>query len=481
MFSSALLSPIAWRQASKILHQAWPVLLGSWASIIFGVLDTAMTGHASAADLQAMGLGVSIYITVFIGLMGVLHALIPILAQSYGAHHNLEVGRMWGQGVWLSLFLTALGSIALLFPDLWLSASGQLEPEVHDKIVMYLRSLILALPAALIFRTIYALGTAVSRPKMVMLINLASVLFKALLNWLLIFGKWGLPAMGAVGSGLATTIVSWLMLIAGIILLKRDSFFQRFKLQLGRPLWRDQKELLRLGIPMGGSYLIEIFAFTFMALLVAREGKFVSGGHQIMANLAAVSFMIPMAIGVATASITAQAIGAGQLHRARITGNYGVVIVFLFACLTAGLLLATRGTLAQLYSNDIEVVVMALALLQLLPLFHFCDALQCVVTYILRAYKIAFIPMLMQIIALSGVGLGGGWWLGFGPGKGQLDNFLLRLSPNMPSGAGSMWLMSSSGLGLSAVLLLLWYTHVLRTYPKSKRRINLPDPDAPLS
>lgn len=479
MFFSALLSPIARRQASKILQQAWPVLLGSWASIIFGVLDTAMTGHASAADLQAMGLGVSIYITVFIGLMGVIHALIPILAQSYGAHHNTEVGRMWGQGVWLAIFLTLLGSIALLLPDIWLSASGQLEPEVHDKIVLYLRSLIFALPAALIFRTIYALGTAISRPKMVMLINLVSVLFKALLNWLLIFGKWGLPAMGAVGSGLATTIVSWLMLIAGIILLKRDYFYQRFQLHIGRPLWRDQKELLRLGIPMGGSYLIEIFAFTFMALLVAREGKFVSGGHQIMANLAAVSFMIPMAIGVATSSITAQAIGAGQLHRARITGNYGVAIVFLFACLTVGLLMASREALAQLYSDDLEVVVMALALLQLLPLFHFCDALQCVATYILRAYKIAFIPMLMQVVALSGVGLGGGWWLGFGPGKGQLDNFLHWLSPDIPPGAGSMWLMASLGLGLSAALLLLWYVHVLRSYPKSKRRKNLPDPDSP--
>ncbi len=472
-----LLPPIARRQASKILHQAWPVLLGSWASIIFGVLDTAMTGHASAADLQAMGLGVSIYITVFIGLMGVLHALIPILAQSYGAHHDLEVGRMWGQGVWLALFLTLIGSIALLFPELWLSASGELEIQVHDKIVLYLRSLIFALPAALVFRTIYALGTAVSRPKMVMLINVASVAFKALLNWLLIFGHWGLPAMGAVGSGIATTIVSWLMLLAGILLLKKDSFYARFQLRMERPSWRDQKELLRLGIPMGGSYLIEIFAFTFMALLVAREGKFVSGGHQIMANLAAVSFMIPMAIGVATASITAQAIGAGQLHRARITGNYGIAIVFVCACLTAGLLMGARTPLAQLYSNDAQVVLMALGLLTLLPLFHFCDALQCVASYILRAYKIAFIPMLLQVIALSGLGLTGGWWLGFGQGKGLLDPFLHWLSPDIPTGAGSMWFMASLGLGLSALLLLLWYIRVLKHYPKSLRRKNLPDPD----
>lgn len=475
-----MLSPLMRRQASKIVHQAWPVLLGSWASIVFGVLDTVMTGHASAVDLQAMGLGVSIYITVFIGLMGVIHALIPILAQSYGAHHQHEVGRLWGQGVWLALFLTLLGSIALLFPKIWLSASGSLDPAVQEKVAMYLKSLIIALPAALVFRTIYALGTAVSRPKMVMLINLGSVLFKAWFNWLLIFGKWGLPAMGAVGSGVATSIVSWMMLLAGIILLRKDPFYTQFKLRLGRPLWTDQKELLRLGIPMGGSYLIEIFAFTFMALLVAREGIYVSGGHQIMANLAAVSFMIPMAIGIASASITAQAIGAGKLHRARITGMAGISIVTIGALLTASLLFVSRGHLAQAYSNDAQVVLTALALLQILPFFHFCDALQCVATYILRAYKVAFIPMLLQIVALSGVGVAGGWWLGFGPGAGALNRVLHWIGPNIPSGAGSMWLMASSGLGFSALLLLIWYAHVLRVYPRSLRRKNLSDPEAHL-
>ena len=158
------------------------MLVSQWAGISFGVLDTAMTGHASPTDLAAMALSASIYITIFVGLMGVVHALIPILAQHFGAGSNAEVGRSWGQGVWLALGLSVVGAILMLFPDVWLSMSGDVAPDVRERIASYLRALVLAMPAALVFRTIYALGTAVSRPKLVMAINLAAIGVKALLN-----------------------------------------------------------------------------------------------------------------------------------------------------------------------------------------------------------------------------------------------------------------------------------------------------------
>src|SRR5690554_2214420 len=179
-------------------------------------MDTAMAGHASAADLQIMALAASIYITVFVGLMGVVHALIPIIAQHFGARRYAEVGQSWGQGVWLALGLSLVGGAAMLFPDAWLALSGDVDPAVRDGIAWYLRALVLALPAALVFRTIYALGTAVSRPKTVMMINLASVGIKLGLNWILIFGKLGMPALGAVGAGLSTALVSWMTLSAGV-------------------------------------------------------------------------------------------------------------------------------------------------------------------------------------------------------------------------------------------------------------------------
>ncbi len=446
----------------EILRQAWPVLVSSWASLIFGVLDTAMAGHASAADLQAMALAASIYITVFVGLMGVVHALIPIIAQHYGGQRYLEVGRAWGQGVWLALGLSLAGAAAMLFPDTWLSLSGNVDPDVRNSITWYLRALILALPATLVFRTIYALGTAVSRPKTVMVINLGSVAFKFFFNWVFMFGKLGMPAMGAVGAGLSTALVGWMTFAAGLWAIHHDPYYLRFKPRLGRPDWTSQKELLRLGLPMGGSYLIEICAFSFMALLVAREGMYVTGGHQIMANLAALSYMMPMAVGIATASLTAQAIGARDAQKARATGAAGIGIVVIGAALTATLLILARTPILGAYTDDLKVAAVAAALLQILPWFHLCDAMQCIGSYLLRAYKVAVVPLILQVVALTGLGLIGGWWLGFGPAAGMLRPVVQAIAPGAPLGAGTMWLMALSGLGLSAALLFAWYGHVVR-------------------
>ena len=462
----------------EILRQAWPVLISSWAGIVFGVLDTAMAGHASPADLQAMALAVSIYITVFVGLMGVVHALIPIIAQHFGAQRYLMVGRAWGQGVWMALGLSLVGAVTMLFPDTWLALSGDVAPEVRQGISWYLRALVLALPATLIFRTIYALGTAVSQPKIVMTINVVSVVFKLFFNWLFIFGKLGMPAMGAAGAGLSTAVVGWMTLGAGLWAVYHIPYYAQFKLRLGRPKWADQKELLRLGLPMGGSYFIEIIAFSFMALLVAREGMFVTGGHQIMSNLAALCYMMPMAVSIATASLTAQAIGAGDADLARKIGRAGIIVVLTGALLTAVVLVVGQPFILRAYTDDLKVAALAATLLQILPLFHLCDAMQCVSSYLLRAYKVAIVPLLLQIVALTGIGLIGGWWLGFGPAAGGLQPVLSRIMPGAPVGAGSMWLMAITGLALSAALLFGWYGHVVRQHARQARQ-PLQAPDVP--
>jgi MATE family multidrug resistance protein len=449
------------RTIAETLRQAWPVLVSAWAGIAFGVLDTTMAGHAGAADLQALSLSVSIYLTVFVGLMGVVHALIPIIGQHFGAGRLEQAGEAWGQGVWLAFGLSVLGALALAVPNVWLHFSGDIEPQVRHSITWYLRMLIIALPATLIFRAIYCLGTAVSRPKIVMTINLGSIVFKALFNWVFIFGKLGAPALGAIGAGLSSALVGWLTLMTGLWVIRHDRFFEPFKLRLGKPRLSAQRELLRLGLPMGGSYLVEVCAFTFMALLVAREGMYVSGGHQIMANLAALCYMLPMAVGIASASLTAQAIGAQDPLRARQTGRAGLIVVLGGACITALVVIGFRGSIVALYTDAPNVTRVALALLQILPIFLFCDAMQCTMCYLLRAYKVAVVPLIMQVLALTGFGLVGGWALGFGPARGALQPWLDILMPGAPVGAATLWLMAGLGLGLSAALLSIWYRRVV--------------------
>lgn len=448
----------------SILQQAWPILISSWAGIVFAVLDTAMVGHTTAADLQAMALGASIYITIFIGLMGVVHALIPIIAQHFGAQRMDLAGHAWGQGVWLALYLSVVGGTTLLFPDAWLVLSGTVDPEVRQRIAWYLLALAGALPAALVFRSIYALATAISQTRVVMLINVASIGFKLLFNSVFIFGWGTIPAMGAVGAGLSTLVVSWMTLLAGLWVIRRLPSFRALHLRISRPCWVDQKELLRLGLPMGGSYLIEVCAFSFMALLIARDGLYVSGGQQILANLIALCYMLPMSLSLSTASLTAQAVGARDAARARSTGLSGILLVTLGALLTAALLVLGQGPIVRLYTDETQVALVALALLQIAPWFHFCDAMHCISAYLLRAYKVAMVPLILQIIALTGLGLLGGWWLGYGPGAGRLQPVADWLMPGAPVGAATMWIMAAAGLAMTSVLLFLWYARVVRRH-----------------
>src|SRR5690606_27691910 len=211
-------SLMAGRDAIRnIVRLAWPMLISQWAGIAFSVLDSTMLGHTNPVSLQAMALSVSIFMTIHIGLMGVIHALVPICAQLFGAQRHTDIGRFIGQGIWLSLFLSVLGGSLLLFPDVWLSFSGDLPAQVRQEVTVYLRICCLALPAALMFRCVYALATAVQRPRLLMYVSLASVLAKLLFNWLLIFGHIGFPALGSAGAAASTAIVSWLALTAGIV------------------------------------------------------------------------------------------------------------------------------------------------------------------------------------------------------------------------------------------------------------------------
>ncbi|AWB33563.1 MATE family efflux transporter [Orrella marina] len=454
----------------SILKQAWPILISQWASIAFGVLDTAMTGHASPTDLAALALGISIYITVFIGLMGVMHALIPIQAQSFGGKRFDEIGQFWSQGVWVSLLLSIMGAMVLSFPDIWLSVSGDISPAVRERLAEYLFALTLGLPAALLFRTVYSLANAVSRPKMIMVINLVGVGLKAFLNWVFIFGNFGMPAMGAAGAGLASSIVFWVNLSLALWWVYRTPYFKQFSLTIRMPVWSQMWEILRLGLPMGASYMIEVGAFTFMALLVAREGTSVTGGHQITSNLAALSYMMPLAIGIATASLTAQAIGAQQHELAHKTGMTGLKVVFVGALLTACGLYFGRSWIVAAYTSDPVVASIAMSLLVILPWFHVIDALHCANAYLLRAHKVAMAPLVIQGFALTFVGLLGGWYLGFGPGVQYMAPLRQTLLADAPPGAGTMWVMSSVGLGLSGLMLHIWYRRLIAR----KNRVRLP-------
>jgi MATE family multidrug resistance protein len=442
------------RHSTSIAALAWPILIGQLAVIGNGVIDTAMTSRYSASDLAGLAIGSSIYVSVFVGATGVLQALSPIIAQLFGARRHEEIGAEVKQGVWLALFLCSICGLILLFPKPFLSLA-QATPELETKATLYLRVIALALPATLCFRVYGAFNNAVVRPKMVMAIYVAALLLKIPLNGLFIFGGYGLPAFGGPGAAMATVVTSWLSLLAGWLLLYRLPFYETFGL-FGTgfvwPKWAAQRELLKLGIPMGASYLIEVTAFTFMALFIARLGNTAVAGHQIAANFGTVLYMIPLSIASATGTLVAQAIGARRLDVARSISFSGIRLAALLSITLGCLVWVAREAIVRAYTTNDTIIAAALPLFLFVAFYQVFDAMQVNAAFVLRAYKVVTVPTVIYALSLWGVGLCGGYLLGF-------DRF--GITPASLQGAAGFWFANSASVAVVS-LGLLWYLRVVQ-------------------
>ena len=443
-----------WRDsAARILPLAWPVFIAQLAVIAFGTVDTLLVARYAALDLAALAVGSAAYITVFIGFMGMVVAVGPIVGQFFGAKQLHEAGHQLHQAVWVALALAVLGSSLLAFPWPFLALS-QATPEVEAKVRQYLTALAFALPAALLFAAYRGFNNAVSRPKAVMVIQLAGLGCKVPLSAALVFGvpALGVPSLGVLGCGIATAIAMWAQVAAGMWMLRRDRFYAPFVLgrRLRAPDRRAIGAQLRLGVPMGASILIEVTGFSFMAIFIVRLGATPVAGHQLAANMVSVLFMLPLALANATGTLVAQRIGARDLPAARRIGWHGLQIGVCMAAVVGALIFSLRHGVVRLYTDDAAVIAAALPLLAWVALFHAADAAQCVASFVLRAYRIATLPMLIFAVSLWGVGLGGGYLLAFD---------VTGLTPPTLRGARGFWVASTTGLVLAALALsgLLWW------------------------
>ncbi|MDY7580051.1 MATE family efflux transporter [Herbaspirillum sp. RTI4] len=440
---------------TRIAALAWPILIGQLALIANGVIDTTMAARFSAIDLAALALGVSIYVSIFVGLSGVMQALLPTIGQLAGAQRFAAIGAEVKQGLWLALILSIVGGVVLLFSPAFLQLS-HIGPELQAKTGLYLQIQVLALPATLLFRVYAALNTALLRPKMVMAIQIVALALKVPLNALFVFGGLGIPALGGPGCALASTLIAWLMALIAWALVYRFPFYRQLHL-FGSgfvwPQWKTLSTLLKLGIPMGMSYFIEVTAFTLMAIFIARLGPLALGGHQIAANMGTVLYMLPLSIASATGTLVAQAIGAGNPVLARHIGNAGIRLAALLSVLVGLLVWLGREAIIRAYTPDAAIIAAALPLFVYIGFYQLFDSVQVTAAFILRAYKVALVPTLIYALALWGIGLGGGYLLGLDP---------YHLSPPMWQGAAGFWLGNSASLGLVAISLLYYLRRVQR-------------------
>lgn len=444
----------SWRaSARRIAPLAWPVLVGQIAVLAFSTVDTILLARFSALDLAALAIGAAAYVTIFISLMGVVLAVSPIVGQLFGARRLPDAGVQLQQAVWLAIGLSLLGMALLAFPAPFLALSHA-TPEVATKVRGYLAALAVALPASLLFTAYRGFNTAVSRPKAVMALQLGGLGLKIPLSMLLAYGAGPLPALGVVGCGIATAIAMWAQVIVAYTLLRRDPFYRPFQLgPMPRPEPRALAALLRLGIPMGLTIGIEVTGFTFMAFFISRLGATPVAGHQVVANLAALLFMVPLALGNATGTLVAQSIGANRIGDARRIGWHGVGIGVAVAALLGSVVFFARGTVVGLYTDQAAIAAAALPLLAWVALFHTLDAAQGVLSFVLRAWRIATVPVLIYASAIWGIGLGGGYLLAFDASG---------LVPDALRGARGFWFGATVGLGVTALALAAFLAWVLR-------------------
>ena len=404
------------------------------------VIDTVMTGHASAADLAAMGLGASVYSSVFMGLVGVVSALNPIVAHHHGGRRWEAIGASYVQGLWLALLLSLVGIPLLAFPGPWLARLGA-PPDVEALVTDYLRLHTLALPAALMFRATYAFNVAISRPKVMMAVQVFGLVLKVALNYALIFGHFGLPRLGAVGCGLASLIAHWALFLMGwAYIASRPDV----------PSLRDRAGAAAVGRapgapPSGGAdralvcprvHVLHVHGAADRAARHQRTGgapdHLEPGGARLPDPARAVAGdRDPDRPG-------ARGRGPGQARRTAFTG---IRVAVSAASLTAISFWALRRWIVGLYTDDGAVTAVALSLIGYLVAFHVFDALQAIAAFVLRAYRVVVVPTVIYAVALWGLGVGGGYLVGFHAVLGG------------PRGASGVWMMQSVALFLTSLLL----------------------------
>lgn len=440
----------------RLLPLAWPVFIGQLAVLAFSTIDTLLLGRHSAADLAALAVGASAYICTFVGLMGVVMAVSPVVGQLFGAGRLRAAGEELHQAIWLALGLSALGSSLLLWPTpfLWLA---QAPSEVAERVSGYLTALAVSLPAALLFQVYRAFNTAVSRPKAVMALQLGGLAMKLPLTVALVSGvpALGIPALGVTGCGLATACAMWTQCLLAAWQLWRNPVYHRFELWRGglqAPRWQALAGLLRLGLPIGLAILVEVTGFAAMALFIARLGTLPVAGHQIAANLVSMMFMVPLALANAGSTLVAQRVGAGDTADARRLGWHTLQFGLLLATLLGVAVHLGREGIVAVYTADAAVAAAALPLLTWVVLFHVADAGQTLGAFVLRAWRITTVPMLIYVAALGVLGLGGGYLVAFN---------VTGATPPALLGSRGFWAASTTGLVLAALAMVAFMHHVL--------------------
>lgn len=407
------------REAVPTLLLAAPLVVAQLLQVGMGFIDTVMAGRINASVLAAVGLGSSLWGLMLLACIGSTMAISPLVAHLNGAGNDRAIAAEFHQGLWVAV-LVGVVAVPLTYGMAAALPLLAIDPEIAPLAGDYLRVSAWGMPGLCLYLAPRYLNEGLSNTTPVMLIQFLLLPLNILGNYLFMFGAFGFPSMGAAGAALSTAIGLWLGAVMMFLYLVRSrrmrhlSLFVAFSGPRLKEIWR----ILKLGLPIAVSIIMEVGMFSAVAVLMGSLGKVEMAAHQIALNYAAMMFMLPLSISQAITIRVGHAAGAGDLPLAIIRGRLGVVMAGGIMALSATLLLLFPQLIVALYTSDVAVAEMAMTLLFAAALFQFSDGLQVSASGALRGLKDTAVPMFITMFAYWVIGFPSAWIIGIEWGVG---------------------------------------------------------------
>lgn len=392
----------------------WPILIVQISFNLMTLLDTMMSGQVGTVDLAGVAIGSSLWMAVSIGLSGILVALSPIIGQLVASNQRDAIGQHVTHGFYMAIIISAVVVTAGIIGLDDLLAVMKLDAEVHRIAKHYLIGLSMGIVPFFVSNVLRFFFDAQGHTRITMIVLVIAVPLNALLNYLLIFGKLGFPRLGGVGSGYATAITYWAIMLVSIGMTFWIRSMRSYRLFLHWPLpsWRVWKEQLAIGVPMGLTMFFEASIFSIVTLLMGNMfSTEVVAAHQAAINFTSLIFMLPLSTSMALTILVAYEIGAGRYLDARQYSRCGIVIAMGLMFTFALLMFLLRAPIASLYTKEAAVIGLIVHFFLYAVFFQLTDSAQAALLGILRGYKDARIPFFIAFVSYWLVGIPAGYML----------------------------------------------------------------------
>ncbi|WHT00959.1 MAG: Multidrug resistance protein MdtK [Pantoea stewartii] len=441
-------------EARQLLALAIPVILAQVAQTAMGFVDTIMAGAVSATDMAAVAVGTSIWLPAILFGHGVLLALTPTIAQLNGSGRRERIAEQIRQGFWLAFFLSLLIMLVLWNAGYFIRSMHDIDPLLAEKAEGYLHALLFGAPGYLFFQVMRNQCEGLSKTKPGMVLGFLGLMLNIPLNYVFIYGHFGMPALGGVGCGVATASVYWAMFICMRFWVRRMRSMQdiRPEQRWSSPSAAILKRLAGLGLPVALALFFEVTLFAVVALLVSPLGIVNVAGHQIALNFSSLMFVLPLSLGVATTIRVGYRLGQGSTEQARVSAWTAQGVGVSMSVLTAIFTVTFRHHIAQLYNDNPDVVTLAAQLMMLAAIYQISDSIQVIGSGILRGYKDTRSIFFITFIAYWLLGLPSGYILAL------TDWVVPRMGP------AGFWCGFIVGL-TSAAVMMLWRVRRLQQLP----------------